>query len=334
MADRASGRCKKGAAAVSPEHSIDHRRASRCSVGVISPKCLSRAARIAVGSDIHQKGGRRAACCGEIGHHACFLACRVVVEHHIHQRGAGRAAALRFVVHGAAGKGRVALEEDIGQRGAAGPAGAAIDNGAAATRYPVAAEGQIGQAGAAHATVLAITVQPSAVISIACGNHKAIEAGRPCDRGAACTVQGNDMSSIAADNRCGRLRNRVAIRIGIVVVDIPRQNGDIGSPVALAQAAFRAVEAAIHLHAGRNRKTAGWGAARFVDARSDPDLCALPRCAQRCGQTVVGIGPTGAIAAACCLAVHIDWRNNYQSRRGCRAAYTVDGGEGHRVTAK
>ncbi len=86
----------------------------------------------------------------------------------------------------------------------------------------------------------------------------------------------------------------------VVIVDIAAEHGEVGLPVALAQADFRPNEAAIKgdtVLQGECDRAVGWIGGRLMHALLDPDFIVADGVAER-GLQDTGIVPTGAITAA------------------------------------
>ena len=233
-------------------------------------------------SDVRQ---RRAA--SVVVHSAANTGGGVAGESDFRQRRAAFAA-----VHPAADGGEIAGEGDVGQRRVfvvTGVVHSAADGG------KVAREGYVHQRRAA-----AVVIHPTAVaiaksaIGLSSGNDEAIQHG-----GAVRGAPGDHVYGVISLD-VDRVGHHAAGIGEVVIVDIAAQHGEVGLPVALAQAGFRPIEAAIKgdtVLQGECGRAVGWVGGRLMHALLDPDFIAADGIAQR-GLQDTGVGPSGAIFAA------------------------------------
>ncbi|WP_041331131.1 hypothetical protein [Roseiflexus castenholzii] len=86
------------------------------------------------------------------------------------------------------------------------------------------------------------------------------------------------MVGVAALDIGGRLGDKVAVGVDVVLVNVAAENGGVGLPVALVAAGLRAGKAAVNCHnvlEGEGGGAVGGVSGGVVHAGLDPDLLAL-----------------------------------------------------------
>ena len=292
--------------------------AAECDVrqrGAAAPLVVHPAAargRVAAEDDVRQCGAAL-----EVGHPATIMGGGVAAECDVRQRGAAAAvvvhpasvvgggiaaegdvrqcrAAMVPVVHPAARThaacthGTVACEGDVHQYRAAGH----VAHPAAVVGGIVTAEGDVGYlwatAAIVHSTAALVGPRSSGQPG---GDDEAVQY-----RGVVRPVANNDVVGVVAPDVVPGLGDVVAVGIGVILVNVAAEDGDISLPISLVAAVLCTLKAAVDCHAILQGEGISSGCARIIDAGLNPNFIAADSHRQSVLQCA-GVCPTVAVPA-------------------------------------